>query len=160
MILMPMGQENRANLVAVFRQIADIGNNNVDAQQLFFGEHQPGIDNKNVILPTDGHAVHAELAEATQRNYLQFILCHQPLSLPSRERRTPADASPLTHWPGKNYLALSGQVIFITNGSVVLCTSQLPSSLVFASSSSRRSFAWHAAMGSHKRPIPTTQRIC
>jgi len=82
-VLVPMSQQNRANLLAVFRQIADIGNDNVDAQQLFFGKHQSGIDDENVILPADGHAVHTELAEATQRNYLQFILCHQPLSLPS-----------------------------------------------------------------------------
>ena len=77
-VFMPMGQKDRADLVAVFRQVTDVGNNNINAQQLFFRKHQAGVDDNNVILPADGHAVHTELAEATQRNQLQFILCHQP----------------------------------------------------------------------------------
>src|SRR5258707_1361461 len=82
-VLMPMGQNYRANLLAVFSQIADIRDNYVHTQQLFFRKHQTGIDDNNVILPADRQAVHTELAKATQRNQLQFILCHQSLSLPS-----------------------------------------------------------------------------
>src|SRR3981189_2462132 len=82
-VFMPMGQNDCANLLAVFSQIADVRNNNVHTQQLFFRKHQTGIHDNNVILPADRQAVHTELAKTTQRNQLQFILCHQSLSLPS-----------------------------------------------------------------------------
>ena len=82
-VFVPMGQKDRANLVAVFSQVTDVGNNNVHTQQLFFRKHQTGIDDNNVILPAESHAVHAELAQAPQRNHLQFILCHQPSILAS-----------------------------------------------------------------------------
>ena len=68
-VLMPMRQQDRADLVAVLRQVADIGNDNVDAQQLFFRKHQAGIDDDNVILPAEGHAVHPELTKAPQGNH-------------------------------------------------------------------------------------------
>ena len=86
-VFMAMGQNDRANLLAVFSQIADIRNNDVHTQQLLFRKHQTGIDDDDVILPAERHAVHAELAQAAQRNHLQFILCHQPLILPSQTGR-------------------------------------------------------------------------
>src|ERR1700722_6305662 len=82
-VFMSVGQNDRANLFAVFSQIADIRDNNVHTQQLFFRKHQTSVDDNNVILPAEGHAVHTELAKTTQRNHLQFILCHQPSILPS-----------------------------------------------------------------------------
>src|SRR6202453_3488422 len=82
-VFMPVGQKDCANLLAVFSQIADIRDDNVHTQQLFFRKHQTGIDDDNVILPAEGHAVHTELTKATQRNHLQFILCHQLTSLAS-----------------------------------------------------------------------------
>jgi len=68
-ILVPVGQQDSANLLAVFGQEADVGHDDVDAQQLFFRKHETGIDDKDVILPAEGRAVHAELAEAPKGDY-------------------------------------------------------------------------------------------
>ena len=65
-VLVPVGQHDGAHLVAVLGQVADVGNDDVDAQQLLFGKHQAGIDDDNVVLPAEGDAVHAELAQAAQ----------------------------------------------------------------------------------------------
>ncbi len=77
MVLVPMRQQDRPNLVPVLGQVGDIRNDNIHTQQLFFRKHQTGVDDDNVILPAESHAVHAELAEAPQGNHLQFILCHE-----------------------------------------------------------------------------------
>src|SRR6202011_5487613 len=81
-VLMPVGQNDRADLGSVFSQVADVRDNNVNTQQLFFRKHQTSVDNNNVILPAESQTVHAELAEAPQRYHLQFFISHQPLILP------------------------------------------------------------------------------
>ena len=58
-------------------EIADVGDDDVDAEELFFGEHQAGVDDDDVIVPTEGHAVHAELAQAAERNDMEFSGRHQ-----------------------------------------------------------------------------------
>jgi hypothetical protein len=52
---------------AILDQVGKIGDYDIDAEQLGFGEHKPGVDNDDVVAPANGHAVHAELAESTQR---------------------------------------------------------------------------------------------
>jgi hypothetical protein len=69
-ILMGVGEEDAAHLVAVLKQVCDIGHDDVYAEQFRLGEHQAGVDNNNVIAPADRHAVHAELAESAKRNKL------------------------------------------------------------------------------------------
>ena len=61
-VFVSVGENNGANLRAIFNQVGDVRHNDVHPQQLGFGEHQPGIDHDNVILPAHGHAVHSELA--------------------------------------------------------------------------------------------------
>ena len=63
-------------LLAVFGQIGNVGNDDVHAQQLGFGEHQAGIDDDDVIAPAHGHAVHSELAETAQGHNMQFSSWH------------------------------------------------------------------------------------
>ena len=53
-------------------QIGDVGDDDVDAEQFGFGEHEPGVDDDNVVAPANGHAVHAEFAEPTERYDLEF----------------------------------------------------------------------------------------
>jgi len=64
-----MGEDDGADLLTVLGEIADIGDDDVDAQELFFGEHQAGIDDDDVILPSEGHAVHPELTKAPEGNH-------------------------------------------------------------------------------------------
>ncbi len=75
-VLVPVGEDDGADFISVFSEIADIGDDDIDAQQLFFGKHQAGIDDDDVILPPECHAVHTELAQAPERDHSQFILCH------------------------------------------------------------------------------------
>ncbi len=75
-ILVTVREHDRSDLVAVLRQVADVRNDNVDAEQLFFGKHEAGIDDNDVVLPSEGHAVHAELAQAPEGDHTKFILCH------------------------------------------------------------------------------------
>ena len=67
-VFMSMSENDAAYLMTIFEQIGDIGNDDVDAEQFGFGEHQAGVDDDDVIALADGHAVHAELAHAAQRN--------------------------------------------------------------------------------------------
>ena len=57
-------------------EIGDVGNDDIDAEQFGFGEHQAGIDDDDVVALADGHAVHAELAQAAQGDNLQFSRWH------------------------------------------------------------------------------------
>ena len=101
-VFMSVGQQDCADLAPVFSQVTDIGNNNVDTQQLFFRKHQTGIDDNNVILPTEDHAVHTELAEAPQRYHLQLIvICHSTFNL-SIASRTPGRSTELILTPSQN----------------------------------------------------------
>ena len=62
--------------LAVLDEIGDVGDDDVDAEQFGFGEHQSGIDDDDVVSPAHGHAVHAEFAEAAQGDDLQFSSWH------------------------------------------------------------------------------------
>jgi hypothetical protein len=69
---MSVGKKNGADVLPIFEEIRDVGDNDIDAQELGFGEHEAGIDNDDVVSPADGHAVHAELAHSAERNYVKF----------------------------------------------------------------------------------------
>ena len=51
MILVAMGQDDGANMRAVFDEVGDIGDDDVDAQQFGLGKHETGIDDDNVVRP-------------------------------------------------------------------------------------------------------------
>ena len=53
-------------------QVGDVGDNDVHAQQLGFGEHESGVDDDNVVAPANGHAIHAEFAESAEGYNLEF----------------------------------------------------------------------------------------
>jgi hypothetical protein len=61
-VFVTVGEADAADLVAVLDQIANVGNDNVDAKQLFFGKHQSGVDDDDVVVEAKGEAVHSELA--------------------------------------------------------------------------------------------------
>src|SRR5271169_2517907 len=75
-ILVTVGKDNAANALAVLDEIGNIRNHNVDAEQFSLGEHKARVDHNNVVAPAHGHAVHTELAEASEGNNLQFSGCH------------------------------------------------------------------------------------
>ena len=69
-VFMPVRQHDAAHALAVLNQIGDVGHDDVDTEQFFVGKHQAGIDDKNVILPANCHAILAEFAEATKGDNL------------------------------------------------------------------------------------------
>src|ERR1035438_10901509 len=76
-----MREDNAANPLAVLDQVGDVGDHNVDPEQFSFGEHEPGVDYDNIVVPADRHAVHTELAEAPQGDNLQFSSWHGVLMM-------------------------------------------------------------------------------
>ena len=64
MIFVAVGENDSAHTLAVFGEIGNVRDHDVDAQQFGLGEHEARVDHDNVVAPADGHAVHAEFAEA------------------------------------------------------------------------------------------------
>ncbi len=75
-VFVAVREDDSAHALAVLDEIRNVGDNDVDAEQFGFGEHESGIDDENVVSPADGHAVHAEFAEASERDNLQFSSGH------------------------------------------------------------------------------------
>ena len=67
-ILVAVREQDGSDLGAVLNEVADVGDDDIDAEQLFFREHEAGVDDEDVVSPFDRHAVHAELAETAQRD--------------------------------------------------------------------------------------------
>src|SRR5262249_2733896 len=65
-VLVAVRENNRAYPLTILDQIRNVRNDDVDAEQLGFGEHHARVDDNDVIAPAYGHAVHAEFAEAAQ----------------------------------------------------------------------------------------------
>jgi hypothetical protein len=68
-VFVAVREDDRLDLRAILGEVGDVRYDDIDTEQFFFRKHQSGIDDNNVVLPAEGHAVHTELAEATQRNH-------------------------------------------------------------------------------------------
>ncbi len=75
-VFVAMGKDDGADVFPVLREVGDVGNDDVDAEQFRFREHEAGIDHDDVVFPADCEAVHAEFAEAAERDDFQFICLH------------------------------------------------------------------------------------
>ena len=49
-------------MVAVLLQVAEIGSDDIDAEQLGVGKHHTGVDNDDIVAVLQHHRVHPELA--------------------------------------------------------------------------------------------------
>jgi hypothetical protein len=76
MVFMPVGDDDAAQLGFMFKQVADIGYEKVDAEHLILGEHHAGIDNDDVVAVLDGHHVLADLTESAEGYYLKLVTGH------------------------------------------------------------------------------------
>ncbi len=75
-VLVPVGEDDSPHALAIFDEIRDVGNDDVDAEKFGLGEHESAVDDDNIFAEADSHAVHTELAQAAQGNNLQFSSCH------------------------------------------------------------------------------------
>ena len=76
MVFVAVGEDDAADALAIFDEIRNVGDYDVDAEKLGFREHESGVDDDDVVAPADGHAVHTELAQAAKGDNLQFSRWH------------------------------------------------------------------------------------
>ena len=70
-----MMMPRRFNSVAL-QQIAEVGDDVVDAEHIVFGEHQAGIDDDRVIAVLDDHHVLADFPQPANRDYAKYGIVH------------------------------------------------------------------------------------
>ena len=75
-VFVAVGENDAFHPLAVFGQIGDVRDNNIDAQQFGFRKHQAAVDDDDVVTPANGHAVHPELAQAPEGYDVQFSSWH------------------------------------------------------------------------------------
>ena len=75
-IFVAVGEHNAADAMAIFGEIRNVGNDDIDAEQFGFGKHEAGVDDENVVSIANGHAVHTELAQAAEGDDLQLSSWH------------------------------------------------------------------------------------
>ena len=66
MILMAVRQHNGLDLVTVLDEIADIRDDEIDAEHVFIREHQSRIDDENLIIHADDGHILADLPQASK----------------------------------------------------------------------------------------------
>ena len=75
-VFVAVGEDDAPDALAVFGEIGNVGDDDVDAEEFGFGEHESGVDDDDVVTPADSHAIHTELAQAAQGDNLQFSSWH------------------------------------------------------------------------------------
>jgi hypothetical protein len=69
---MRVGQKDASHLLLILQEIGEIWHDNVNAQHFFGWEGQSTVDDNNVISLANDAAIHADLANAAERNHLNF----------------------------------------------------------------------------------------
>ena len=75
MVLMAVGQEDAADLLLVFHQIADVGNHHVDAVHVVIREAHAAVHHDEVVSIFEHSHVLADLIQTAQGDNFQFF-CH------------------------------------------------------------------------------------
>ena len=70
---MPVRQDNRLDLIPIFDQISNIRNDKVNAQHILLWEHQSGVNDKNLIIHTDGGHILSDFTKTAQRDDLHLL---------------------------------------------------------------------------------------
>ena len=68
MIFVPVGNNDPHNFVTVIFEILEIRDDLVDPQDIVVGEHDPGIDDQNLIIVFVDHHVFTDFPQTTQGN--------------------------------------------------------------------------------------------
>ena len=77
MVFVAVRQEDGFDFALVFEQVADVGDDDVDAEQFVVGEHHAGIDDDDGSAAAERHHVHAKFAESAQRNNFERLIRHR-----------------------------------------------------------------------------------
>jgi len=73
-IFVTVCEDDRFDLVAILLEIGDVGDDEIDAEEFGFGEHHAGVNNDDGFADANGHHVHTEFAETTERDYSYRLL--------------------------------------------------------------------------------------
>ena len=92
-ILVAVGEDQRLDLVAPRLDVGEVRNDQIDAELVGVRKHDAGVDEDRGVLPGHRHHVHAELAEAAQRDDLERGRRHDRYS--GLIHRIPAKATAL-----------------------------------------------------------------
>src|SRR5215470_6166321 len=71
-VLVTVCQHDCPHALSVFDEIRNVGNDDVHAKQLGFGEHHARVNDDDVIAPAYGHAIHAEFAKPAEWDDMKF----------------------------------------------------------------------------------------
>ena len=63
-VFVAVGEDDGADVLLVLDEVGNVGDDDVDAEELGLGKHEAGIDDDDVVFIAEGEAVHAELAES------------------------------------------------------------------------------------------------
>src|SRR5215469_12437550 len=75
-VFMAVRENDGPNALAIFDQVGNVRDHDIDPEQLGFGEHESGVDDDNVISPAHSHAIHTEFAQSAEWDDLQFTGGH------------------------------------------------------------------------------------
>ena len=66
MILVGVSDQEGADLLPVLTQVADVGDDQVDPEHLLIGEHEPAVDDDDVVAVLEDVHVLADLPDASE----------------------------------------------------------------------------------------------
>ena len=75
-VLVSVRDEDGLDLVGVLDKVGDIGDDEIDAGHVLFGEQDTRVDDDCLVPVLDDHHVLADLAEAAQRDHAQRNVVH------------------------------------------------------------------------------------
>ena len=81
MILMSVGDDHAADLVAVLLKIGVIGNDQIDAEHIAVGERHTGVDDDDIVLTFKYSQVLADLIQTAEERHANGRLGRQCLFL-------------------------------------------------------------------------------
>src|SRR5258708_37463345 len=90
MVFVPVAEEDSEHLAAWLEQVRDVGQDEVDPQHVLLREHEPGVDDEDLVLPLERPHVDADLAKAAEGQ----------VSKPRSANRGPRELTPeaLSSW--------------------------------------------------------------
>src|SRR5438552_1944072 len=81
MIFMSMGNKNAVNALLFIHEIAGIGDNKIDSKHFIVGEHQPAINNDDIVAVLNNHHVLSDFPQASKRDKSNIFCCQSKKNL-------------------------------------------------------------------------------
>ncbi len=100
-ILVPVCQEDGPDLILLVQQVSEIGDHQVDAQHVALWEHQPAVDDDDLLVVFQDHHILAHLAEPAEGEDAQSLVGQCP-STPLHPSGSPSEASSCSRSRSRN----------------------------------------------------------